>query len=319
MRIESQISKQDLLDCHRRIQSFVNQTPVMMSRQLNELAKANLFFKCENFQRTGSFKIRGATNAILRIPEKDRQRGVVAHSSGNFAQAVAMASNTAGIKSWIVMPSNAPSVKVDAVRGYGGQIIFCEPNAEAREAEADRVAAEFGAIFLHPSNNLDVICGQGTAAMELLHEQPDLDYVVTPVGGGGLIAGCSLAASHFSDRCKTIGGEPAEADDAYRSLESGKLETNKTANTIADGLRTFLGNHNFPIIQQHVEKIIRVEEAEIVSAMRLVWERMKIVCEPSSAVPLAAVLRDHETFAGKQVGILLSGGNVDLDNLPFGR
>lgn len=289
----------------------------MISRQLDELSGAKLFFKCENLQRTGSFKMRGATNAVLSIPESERKNGVVAHSSGNFAQAVALAAKTAGIKAWIVMPSNAPEVKVNAVRGYGGQIIMCEPTAEAREVEAERIAAKFGATFLHPSNDLNVIAGQGTTGMELLDQQPGLDYLVTPVGGGGLIAGCSLAAHFFADGCKTIGGEPFEADDAYRSLQSGKIETNETANTIADGLRTFLGDNNFPIIQQHVDQIIRVEEDEIVSAMRLIWERMKIICEPSAAVPLAAVLRDKDTFAGANVGIVLSGGNVDLGNLPF--
>jgi threonine dehydratase len=317
MKTETAISRQDLLDCHKRIRPHIHRTPVMISRQLDEISGARLFFKCENFQRAGSFKIRGATNAVLAIPEAERQRGVVAHSSGNFAQAVALAAGQFGIDAWIVMPSNAPAAKVNAARGYGGHIIFCEPDAEAREQEAARLVAEKGAHFLHPSNALPVIAGQGTAGMELIEQQPALDFLVTPVGGGGLIAGCSLAARYFANDCRTIGGEPLEADDAWRSLQSGKIERNETTNTIADGLRTFLGDKNFPIIQQHVESIIRVEEQEIVAAMRLIWERMKIICEPSCAVPLAAVLREPDRFAGAQVGIILSGGNVDLDNLPF--
>jgi threonine dehydratase len=317
MKTSAAISKQEMLDCHTRIQPFIHCTPVMQSRYLNEVSQARLFFKCENFQRTGSFKMRGATNAVLSIPEGERRRGVVAHSSGNFAQAVALAARLQGIRAWIVMPDNAPRAKVQAVRDYGGQILFCEPSAEAREAAAARVVAEKQAHFLHPSNDLNVIMGQGTAAMEFLEQQPDLDVLVMPVGGGGLVAGCALAAYYFGKECQAIGGEPREADDAYRSLQSGRIEFNQTANTIADGLRTFLGDHNFPIIQSYVTRMIRVDEDEIVAAMRLIWERMKLICEPSCAVPLAAVLRERETFQHQRVGIVLSGGNVDLEQLPF--
>ncbi|MCP4080134.1 MAG: threonine/serine dehydratase [Planctomycetaceae bacterium] len=318
MTTQISISRQDMLDCHSRIEPHVYRTPVMTSRQLNEYTGAELFFKCENFQRTGSFKMRGATNAVLSIPQSDRNRGVVAHSSGNFAQAVALAAQIVGVEAWIVMPANAPLAKVDAVKSYGGNIIMCEPTAEARELEAARVVSEKGANFLHPSNDLNVIMGQGTAGMELLQQRPGLDVLVTPVGGGGLVAGCALAAHYFGGECQTVGGEPMAADDAWRSLQSGKIEFNETTNTIADGLRTFLGDNNFPIIQEHVERIIRVDEDEIINAMRWIWERMKIICEPSCAVPLAAILREKEHFAGKQVGLVLSGGNVDLDNLPFG-
>lgn len=313
------ISKQDMWDCLNRIEPFIYRTPVMKSRQLDALTGAELFFKCENFQRTGSFKMRGATNAVLSIPESDRARGVVAHSSGNFAQAVALAARSVDVEAWIVMPSNAPTAKVNAVRGYGGNIIMCEPTAEAREAEAERIVKEKGANFLHPSNDINVIMGQGTAGMELLQQQSDLDMLITPVGGGGLVAGCALAAHYFGQDCVTLGGEPFEADDAYRSLQSGKIESNETTNTIADGLRTFLGDNNFPIIQNHVQAIIRVTEEEIVAAMRWIWERMKIICEPSCAVPLAAVLSEKDRFLGKKVGLVLSGGNVDLDHLPFGK
>jgi threonine dehydratase len=284
---------------------------------LNQIAGAQLYFKCENFQRMGAFKMRGATNAILHLSEEQRARGVVTHSSGNMAQAVSLAAQTLGVKAYIVMPSNAPAVKKAAVRGYGGEIIEVEPTLQAREATAQRIVQEKGATFLHPSNDLNVILGQGTAAKELLADQPDLDFVLAPVGGGGLIAGTALAVHHWGTNCQTVGGEPFEADDAWRSLQSGRIESNETTHTIADGLRTQLGDVNFPIIQQYVDRIIRVEEEEIVDAMRLIWERMKIICEPSCAVPLAALLREKEAFAGKQVGIILSGGNVDLGNLPF--
>ena len=315
--MEDSISKQDLLDCHQRIRSYIHQTPVMSSRLLDETSGAKLFFKCENLQRTGSSKMRGATNAVLSVPESDRANGVVAHSSGNFAQAVALAAQSIGVPAWIVMPSNAPQVKVDAVRGYGGQVIKCEPTIEAREAESKRIAKQHSATFLHPSNDIAVITGQGTAAMELLEQQPALDFLLTPVGGGGLVAGSALAAVHFGDGCKTIGSEPMAVDDAWRSLQSGKIETNDSTDTIADGLRTVLGSNNFPIIQNYVEQIIRVDEGEIVAAMRLIWERMKIICEPSCAVPLAAILREKGRFVGKRVGVVLSGGNVDVDHLPF--
>lgn len=289
----------------------------MTSRLLNEKSGAELYFKCENFQRAGSFKMRGATNAVLCLSVEQRQKGVVAHSSGNFAQAVALAASSVGCKATIVMPSNAPDVKVAGVRDYGGEVIMCEPTIEAREAESKRVMEETGATFLHPSNDLNVILGQGTAGMELLQDRPDLDVLLTPVGGGGLIAGCSLAAYYFGNDCVTIGGEPFAVDDAWRSLQSGKIEFNETADTIADGLRTNLGDINFPIIQELVQQIVRVDEAEIVEAMRLIWSRMKIVIEPSCAVPFAAVLRERDRFAGKRVGVVLSGGNVDLGKLPF--
>eukprot|EP01068_Selenidium_serpulae_P003093 Selendium_serpulae@DN2879_c0_g1_i2.p1 len=320
MTTNNSISRQDMVDCHSRIKPHIHRTPVLTSRQLNAFTGAELFFKCENFQRTGSFKMRGATNAILSIPEGERKRGVVTHSSGNFAQALALAAQIVGVDAWIVMPANAPIAKVNAVKSYGGNVIMCEATPQSREGEASRVVREKGANFLHPSNDLNVIMGQGTAGIELLEECPGLDVLVTPIGGGGLISGCALAAHYLTDdKCRTIGGEPLAADDAWRSLQSGKIEFNETTNTIADGLRTFLGNKNFPIIQKHVDTVIRVEEDDIVCAMRLIWERMKIICEPSSAVPLAAIIREKEKFCGKRVGVVISGGNVDLDNLPFGE
>ncbi|WP_246277477.1 threonine ammonia-lyase [Winogradskyella ursingii] len=309
--------KQTLIKVHERIKPYIHKTPVLTSQLLNEKAGCNLFFKCENFQKMGAFKMRGATNAILSLSEGERQKGVVTHSSGNFAQAVSLAAKKMNVKANIVMPENAPQVKKNAVKTYGGNIIECESTAKAREKKANEVKEELGASFLHPSNQIEVIYGNATAAMELLEEQPDLDVILTPVGGGGLIAGTALAAHFFSNKCKVIGGEPMEADDAYRSLISGKIETNDTADTVADGLRTNLGDRNFPIIQKHVEKIIRVEEYEIIEAMQLIWERMKIIIEPSCAVPFAAVLKNKEEFKNKNVGIILSGGNVDITNLPF--
>ncbi len=299
------------------VEPMVHRTPVLQSRLLNALSGAELYFKCENFQRMGAFKMRGAINAIAQLSAQQRAKGVVTHSSGNFAQAVALAASELGVPAYIVMPSSAPQVKKTAVIGYGGKVTVSEPTLEAREAMASKIQGETGATFLHPSNDIPVILGQGTAAIELLEDHPELEVVLTPVGGGGLLAGTALAAHYYGNSCKVYAGEPMEADDAYRSLRSGKIETNESTNTVADGLRTQLGDNNFPIIQQLVEDIIRVEEDEIVAAMRLIWERMKIIIEPSCAVPFAAVLKQPELFAGKRVGIVLSGGNVDLNELPF--
>lgn len=281
------------------------------------MAQAKIYFKCENFQRMGAFKMRGAVNAIAHLSEAEKAKGVVTHSSGNFAQAVSLAAAELGVPAYIVMPTSAPKVKKTAVLGYGGKVFDSAPTLQAREELSAQIQKETGASFLHPSNDIPVILGQGTAAVELLEEQPDLDVILTPIGGGGLIAGTALAAHYFGTNCAVVGGEPMEADDAYRSLQSGQIETNESANTVADGLRTQLGDNNFPVIQQLVEQIIRVEEDEIVAAMRLIWERMKIIIEPSCAVPFAAVLKDTERFKGKRVGIVLSGGNVDLNDLPF--
>ena len=309
--------RNQLLDCHIRIKPYVHCTPVLTSRLLNEIAGAKLFFKCENFQRMGAYKMRGATNAILLLSEKERANGVVTHSSGNFAQALSLAAQSLNVKAYIVMPSNAPEVKKVAVNQYGGNIVMCEPTIEAREAKACKIATETGATFIHPSNDRNVIIGQGTAAMELLEDYPGLDYIFAPIGGGGLIAGTALAAHYFGDNCKVIGGEPYEADDAYRSFHSGRIESNRTTNTIADGLKTVLGDKTFPIIKKYVHDIIRVTEEEIIIAMRLIWERLKIIVEPSSAVALAALIREKENYHDQQIGIIISGGNVDLNQLPF--
>ncbi|WP_296382775.1 pyridoxal-phosphate dependent enzyme [Winogradskyella sp.] len=311
------MTKEILIQARERISPYIHKTPVLSSGLLNDMVGTQVVFKCENFQKMGAFKMRGASNAILSLSEEERRRGVVTHSSGNFAQAVSLAAQKLGVKAYIVMPENAPQVKKDGVKTYEGEIIECKSTPEAREETADRIQKEKGASFLHPSNQDEVIYGNSTAAIELLEECPNLDVILTPVGGGGLIAGTALAVHYFSDNCKVIGGEPMEADDAFRSLISGKIETNDSFHTVADGLRTNLGDRNFPIIQKHVDKIIRVEEDEIINAMQLIWERMKIIIEPSSAVPFAAVLKNKEEFENRNVGIILSGGNVDVKNLPF--
>ncbi|MDH3698452.1 MAG: threonine/serine dehydratase [Flavobacteriaceae bacterium] len=304
-------------DAWKLIEPHVHQTPVLTSTLFNEWIGTKVYFKPENLQKTGSYKIRGATHAILRLSEDQRKKGVVTHSSGNFAQALSLAAKNMGIPAYIVMPINAPAIKQEAVKGYEGIITSCEPTLEARESAASKIIEQTGATFIHPSNDLQVILGQGTAAYELLKEVSDLKNIIAPVGGGGLLAGTSLAAKQLSPHCEVIGAEPYEVDDAYRSLISGKIETNETTNTIADGLRTQLGDVSFPIIKEHVSKIIRVEEDEIKKAMMWVWERMKIVIEPSSAVAVAAVIKERHLFQKGPIGIVISGGNTDVSHPVF--
>ncbi|MEO9533517.1 MAG: pyridoxal-phosphate dependent enzyme [Crocinitomicaceae bacterium] len=311
------MTKEAYLQISEKIAPYIHRTPVMTSQLINEIAGCEVFFKCENFQKMGAFKMRGATNAILNLSEEQRAKGVVTHSSGNFAQALSLAARSLGVKAFIVMPSSAPKVKIQAVKGYGGIVTICPPTLKDREESAQTIQNEKGASFLHPSNDDDVIFGQGTAALELLEEQPNLDAIITPVGGGGLLGGTALAASLFAPDCKVYAGEPFEADDAFRSLKSGKIESNDSVDTIADGLKTQLGDRNFPIIQQHVKDIFLVDEDEILAALKLIWTRMKIIVEPSSAVAFAALLKHKLDFKNQQVGIIISGGNVDLENLPF--
>ena len=309
--------KEAILECQKNIRPFIHKTPVLTSQLINEIVGAELFFKCENFQKMGAFKMRGAINAITKLTDKEKSKGVVTHSSGNFAQALSLAAKKLGLTAHIVMPSSAPKVKQEAVMGYGGRIAISEPTLKAREFEANNIVQKTGATFIHPSDDIDVIIGNSTVALELIEEHPNLEYIFTPVGGGGLIAGTALSAHYFGNNCNVIGGEPSEVDDAYRSLKSGKIEINSTTNTIADGLKTELGKINFPIIQKYVDSIIRVTEDDIIYAMRLIWERMKIIIEPSSAVAFAAVLKEKEHFKKKKIGIILSGGNVDVAKLPF--
>ena len=309
--------KKDIIASAERIAPYIHNTPILTSKAINKMAGAELFFKCENFQKMGAFKMRGATNAILQLSNVQKQKGVVTHSSGNFAQALALAAKSLGIKAYIVMPSNAPEVKKKAVKGYGGIITECTPTLEARERTAKQIQKDKGATFVHPFNDFNVILGNASAGKELLEIHPNLDYIIVPVGGGGLVSGTALSALSFSDNCTVIGAEPFEVDDAYRSLEAGEIVHNTTTNTIADGLKTSLGDITFNIIKNHVQEIIRVTEEEIIDAMRLIWERMKIIVEPSSATALAAVLKSKSQFANKKVGLLISGGNVDLKKLPF--
>ncbi|MDM1408003.1 pyridoxal-phosphate dependent enzyme [Myroides sp. DF42-4-2] len=310
--------KEKINTCYEKIKPYVHLTPIMESGHIENFLGSDLYFKCENFQRAGAFKMRGATHAILNLSADQKAKGVVTHSSGNFAQALALAARTFDVKCYIVMPFNAPIVKKDAVVMYGGEIVECAPTMESRERVCNQVIDETGATFIHPSNEMDVILGSSTATKELLEAKPDLDALIVPVGGGGLLAGTILAAKAFGKAgIEVYAGEPYEVDDAFRSLESGKIECNLSVETIADGLRTQLGDVNFPIIQEGVKAIIRVRENEIISAMRLIWQRMKIIVEPSSAVALAVLIKERQLFEGKKVGIILSGGNVDLDNLPF--
>jgi threonine dehydratase len=308
------ITKETIIEAHERIKPFVHRTPVLTSTGINDIAGCSIFFKCENFQKVGAFKARGAMNAALKLSPEQRAKGIATHSSGNHAQAIARAAKIIGVPAYIVMPNNAPEIKKKGVIGYGGKIFECEPTVQSRESMLANVIAETGATEIHPFNNYDVIEGQSTAAKELIEETPVLDFIIAPVGGGGLLSGTLLSAKYFSPATSVIAGEPAGADDTFRSLQSGKIELSQS-NTIADGLLTSLGDKTFPIIRDHVKEVITVTEDEIIAAMRLIWERMKIIIEPSCAVPFAAVLKSKEKFAGKKVGIILSGGNVDLQKV----
>ena len=301
----------------KKIKPYIHETPILTSTLLNEIVGCNIFFKCENFQKMGAFKMRGATNAILNLSEEQKAKGVVTHSSGNFAQALSLAANKSGLTAYIVMPSSAPQVKIDAVKGYGGEVIICPPTLKDRETNAERISIENGATFIHPSNDLDVIKGQGTAAFELLEKYSNLDAIFTPIGGGGLVAGTILAVQQRSPNCKIYGGEPENVDDAFRSLKFGRIEINETTDTIADGLKTQLGDINFPIIRNGIEEIVLVTEDQILSALKLIWSRLKIVIEPSSAVAFAALINKSADLNSKNIGVILSGGNVNLDNITF--
>lgn len=306
--------KQTIIEAHERIKTFISHTPVMTSQSVNDRAGCSVFFKCENFQKVGAFKARGAMNAALSLSPEKLAKGLATHSSGNHAQAIARAAKILGTKSYIVMPRTAPEIKKQGVRGYGGEIFECEPTLQAREATLAEVISRTGATEIHPFNNYEVIAGQATTAKELFEEVGNLDVIMTPVGGGGLLSGTALAAKYFSPNTMVIAGEPSGSDDAYRSLKSGKIEQAQS-NTIADGLLTTLGDKTFPIIQQFVKEIITVTDDQIIDALRLVWERMKIIIEPSCAVPLAALLKEKDRFKGKRIGIILSGGNVDLEKV----
>jgi len=307
----------DVKKAAKRISPHAHNTPVLQSSWFNRETGGNLYFKCENFQKVGAFKFRGACNAILNLPEEEGEKGIVTHSSGNHAQAVALASKMAGYPATIVMPENAPKVKVIAVRQYGADIVFCESTIKSREETAQKIIQKTGATFIHPYNHPDVIAGQGTCAKELLEEIPGLDIIIAPVGGGGLISGTLIAAKAIKPDITVIGAEPKLADDAWRSLKSGKIEPVLRTDTIADGLRTSLGTLTFSIIRTHIDDIVTVPEESIIRDMRRVWERMKIIIEPSCAVPVSAIMDGKVDVTGKKVGVIITGGNVDLNELPW--
>jgi threonine dehydratase len=300
-----------------RIEPYAHRTPVLTCRSLDERVGARLFFKCENFQKGGAFKFRGACNAVLSLPEEEARRGVATHSSGNHAQALALAARLRGVPAHIVMPENSPRVKVAAVQGYGGRIVFCPPTQGDRERTLESVVAATGAGFVHPYNDPRIVAGQGTCALELLQEIPELDLVLAPVGGGGLVSGTALACRYLSPRTRVVAVEPKGADDAFRSFRDGRIHPSENPRTVADGLRTSLGSLTFAIIRNTVSAVVTVEEQSILSAMRLIWERMKVIVEPSAAVPLASLLEGLPEANDRRVGIILSGGNLDLDNLPW--
>lgn len=307
----------DIRSAAERIKPYAHRTPVLTSGTLNEMCRAEIFFKCENFQKAGVFKIRGATNAVFSLSEEEASKGVATHSSGNHGAALSLAATWRGIKAFVVMPSNSPRVKKDAVSGYGGEIVYCEPTLEARERGLAEVLRRQGATFIHPYNDPRVIAGQGTAALELCEDVPSLDTVMTPVGGGGLLSGTAIAIRATARKTQVIAAEPEMADDAYRSFRSGSIVPSDNPQTIADGLKTSLGDLTFSIIRRNVSDIVTVSEEAIVLAMRTIWERMKIVVEPSAAVPVGALMTARDKVPGVRIGIILSGGNVDLSALPW--
>jgi len=315
--VHAGLSVDSIHEAARRIRLYAHRTPVLTCSSLNHMVNAELFFKCENLQKAGAFKFRGACNAVFSLSDDEASRGVATHSSGNHAAALALAARMRGIEALIVMPRNAPRVKRAAVAGYGGNIVYCEPTLEAREEALAEVVQETGATFVHPYNNPRVIAGQATAALELLEEVPDLAVVIAPVGGGGLLSGTGLTVSEVSPETRVIGAEPEGADDACRSLQEGRIVPSVNPTTVADGLLTSLGDLTFPIIQAHVEQIVTVSEEQIIAAMRHVWERMKIIIEPSAAVPIGALFEKKIDLTGARIGVILSGGNLDLDGLPW--
>lgn len=314
------ISQETINEAHDRIRQFIHRTPVLTCQTINDQAGADLYFKCENFQKIGAFKARGGLNAVLQVAENQEGTAITTHSSGNHAQAVAFAARQVGMPAYIVMPSTAPQVKKDAVRGYGAEVIECEPTLEAREQGVRDVIARTGAVLVHPFDDDRVIAGQATSAKELIEDygqETPFDVILAPVGGGGLLSGTALSAHYFSPQTRIVAGEPDGAADAVLSFQSGRVEKAPYINTIADGLLTSLSERTLAIMRDHVSAILTVSDEEIIAAMRLIWERMKIIIEPSCAVPLAVVLKHPDQFTGQKVGIILTGGNVDLGKLPF--
>ena len=308
---------QDIQNTSKQIAPFVHRTPVLTSQSVNSIIDGEVFFKCENFQKTGSFKMRGASNAVLSLSKEESKRGVVTVSSGNHGAALACAAKLNGIISHVVTPKNSQQVKIDAMKGYGANLVYCEPSVESRESTLLKVQQETSSVPIHPYNDYRVISGAGTVAIELINEIQDLDFIVVPIGGGGLISGTGVVVSSLLPNTKLLGVEPESADDALRSIKSGEIVPSDYPPTIADGLRSSLGEKTFPMIKKFVSAIHTVSEKEIISSMRFVWERMKIIVEPSSAVTMAAVLNNPASFRGKKTGVIFSGGNIDLSYLPW--
>jgi threonine dehydratase len=307
----------DMLIAHERIKPHIHRTPVLTSRVINELSGAELFFKCENLQKGGAFKARGASNAVFGLNDAQAAKGVATHSSGNHGTCLSYAAGRRGIRCTVVMPRTAPQTKKDAVRGYGGKVVECEPSTTSREAVFAEVVAETGAEFVHPYNDPRVIAGQGTCSKELIEQIDGLDAVIAPIGGGGMVSGTCLTLSNLAPMIKIYAAEPEQADDAYRSFRAGHIIADDAPNTVADGLKVPLKELTWHFVSKHVTDIFTASEQEIVDAMKLIWKRMKIIMEPSSAVPLATILKNRDVFAGKRVGVIITGGNVDLDKLPW--
>lgn len=310
-------SRSDIEEAHQLITPYVHRTPILTSSAINEMAGSEVFFKSENFQKIGAFKMRGAANAVFSTSEDERAKGFACHSSGNHGQAVAKASALAGVPAYVVMPKNSNKVKIEAVRGYGAEVILCEPNDLARRSACDEIVERTGAQLVHPFDDPRIIAGQATTAKELIEDVADLDIITCPIGGGGLCAGTSLSANYFGNEIDVIGTEPDHLNDAFLSFQKGEIDPGDPKPSIADGLRTVVGELTFSIIKDNVKAVLTVSEQEMVDAMRVVWERMKMIIEPSSAVPLAAVLKYPDTFKGKRIGLIVTGGNVDVNDLPF--
>ena len=311
------VTLKDIVAAHDRIAPFIHRTPVLTNKSLNELSGAELYFKCENFQKAGSFKIRGATNTVELLNQDELDKGVATTSSGNHGAALSMAVSRRNGKTKVVMPHNTPKIKVKNVERNGGEVIWCEPDQTSREEVLKDLVIKTGSTVVHPYNDERIVMGQGTAGKELIEDHPDLDAIVSPVSGGGLLSGTLLSAQGINPKIKVYGAEPLEADDTFLSLQKGEIVPNKTINTICDGLRAQIGTITFPIIQSYVEEVITLTEKEIIESMKMIWERMKIVVEPSCSITLAAVLKSSDRFAGKKVGLIISGGNVDLERLPW--
>ena len=311
------LTLKDIASAHDRIRPYIHRTPVLTNNSLNEFTGANLFFKCENFQKAGSFKIRGATNTVELLTQDEMDKGVATTSSGNHGAALSMAVTRREGKTKVVMPHNTPKIKVDNVERNGGEVVWCEPDQSSREQVLADLVNETGATVVHPYNDERIIAGQGTCAKELLEDHPEIQIIVSPVSGGGLLSGTLLSAKEMNEQVSVYGAEPAEADDAYRSLQNGEIVPNDTINTICDGLRAQIGTITFPIIQKYVDEIITLSEEEILDSMKMIWERLKIIVEPSCSISLAAIIKNKNKFSGKNVGLIMSGGNVDLNQIPW--